>query len=1324
MNKSLCSALFAAAIPLFAAGPDYVPVFAAQKLQKLTPELKVNSFIWNKKSYDQPSLNVGNKRISVREVNKTFRADRDHDMRIYVDEEEVMNLQLWGSYDGGNYGYPFKDLPDGKKELLIDRQNQSVTWKKEYQLPDGKHAIFSYTLKPLADSRVELSWDSGIPQDKWKEFNRQHLNVSFWFGSKVYKDAGMKIDGKTYPGKSKEELLVPGRKPETVVLKGSRLELYPDDPAKSVALEMPGRTLLIQESGSEHRITKKRSYNLFVRTGAPKKQVRDKIIIDFGKGRIADQSAPPANGGIDFWKRDAMHVPLSPVRNIMPNPSFEQGLRYWTWQNGGADNKGAGKIPRYSIDSSASKFGRSSLLISPVQGGAAAMQSFPLPMEKNKSYTLSFYAKSEKPGSSLTLGFFSVTDGGKFPRDFAGKKKFRLTPEWQRFSYTATADGAGTALVLNAGGSKVWVDGIQLEQSGKASEFTAPPVEGRLFTSDPDNTIEFGSPVKASFELYGKPGTRADVTFTLTNFYREKLYTGSFKSEAGKKIVLPFDELKPGRGIYILKTEYSVPGFKPYYDYYRFTVMESLTGKHATRTLFSTLISDFFRVSRQDDVGRLYQRSGFGGTSYPISSKVFPEEYRIQTKYGIEDFLMLPPAALPFSTKEEREMRDYLGSKLKKLTAITPEEEKKIEDITFQAVSNQPQRKYWAVLTESEGSPILRAGKFDEWFKAQAAFARGAKRANPNVKLMPCGGTSGWSQLRGLREMNGYLKASQGKIKWDAIAVHPYWDLDGTKGFYDLDTETARLIDVMKQYGYGKETPILFTEGFNIPNVHVPEWSANLWNDPYCGNRPTYDTGLREFVQASLAARTFLICMKYWPQVKHFNIWESRLYFDMHLTPKALCLAVNTLGRLLDDPLHLADIRPANGVRGYAFRNKKDNSGVISLWCTIDKAEDGFERGPLLKFKIDGPMPELIDLMGNRRELNPEKDGTVLLQLTPAPIFLKGGDSAGLIKTLNQCDVIGSDSNTAVAFAPSADGKMKAVIRNLTGREQKGTLEIDGGKTAFSIPPASEKTERLPIDAPADFGKMFRWNKDFKVTLSNGSVSEKHWSMDYFYVPYVKGTPDWKKIPSIPISNVYYNRNAKPEQKAPPLSAKFQTAWNEKGFYLRVTAKDGNFIAGKEKFARPNLQNILYILDGCLEVYFDCGANGRTNVKKGYDQDDYRYDFSCGNADGKTGRGLVNRLRAVNWQFAGGLDMPTREQANREIKCHFTRTADGYIYDITFEPKYIEPIRLEPGFTAGFALFLHNQDDGKKYSALSTAAENGAACDYNPHLWPLMILAK
>ena len=152
----------------------------------------------------------------------------------------------------------------------------------------------------------------------------------------------------------------------------------------------------------------------------------------------------------------------------------------------------------------------------------------------------------------------------------------------------------------------------------------------------------------------------------------------------------------------------------------------------------------------------------------------------------------------------------------------------------------------------------------------------------------------------------------------------------------------------------------------------------------------------------------------------------------------------------------------------------------------------------------------------------------------------------------------------------------------------------------------------------------------------------------------------------------------------------------------------------------------LYAHDGCLEVYFDCGANGRSNLSKTYDNDDYRYDFSLGK-DGKSGPGMVYRLREVNWQFAGGANMPTKEQAAKGIQCDFQRTDKGYVYTIVFAQKYLAPIVLREGFVAGFALYLHDKDrqDGNVvWKGLDTATEAGSHCDYKPHVWPLMILTE
>ena len=151
------------------------------------------------------------------------------------------------------------------------------------------------------------------------------------------------------------------------------------------------------------------------------------------------------------------------------------------------------------------------------------------------------------------------------------------------------------------------------------------------------------------------------------------------------------------------------------------------------------------------------------------------------------------------------------------------------------------------------------------------------------------------------------------------------------------------------------------------------------------------------------------------------------------------------------------------------------------------------------------------------------------------------------------------------------------------------------------------------------------------------------------------------------------------------------------------------------------------MLDGCLEVYFDSGANGRLR-KGGYDLDDYRYDFCTGNPEGKSGSGLVYRLQEAYLEYAGGVGvMPSKEEAAKQIQCEFTRISPTrYAYTITFEQKHIAPIHLQKGAVAGFALFLHDKmDDGTPGNkGLSLATELGSACDYKPQAWPLMILAE
>ena len=230
--------------------------------------------------------------------------------------------------------------------------------------------------------------------------------------------------------------------------------------------------------------------------------------------------------------------------------------------------------------------------------------------------------------------------------------------------------------------------------------------------------------------------------------------------------------------------------------------------------------------------------------------------------------------------------------------------------------------------------------------------------------------------------------------------------------------------------------------------------SPHAWGDgpdySYDGGQPSYAQGLQEFLHAAKLARQYLICLKYWPQVPHYNTWQhdTRRVVDYYLTPTSFLLGINTMGHLLGEPKFIGDIRPAAGVRGYAF-DDKNSGGVAAVWCTIDDVERGFQKGPIMRVRFDGPLPELIDLMGRARPLKAGPDGTVDIQLTPAPLFLKGKDPQALAKALQGAEILGAGSNVEVSFRPALDGKIDANVKNLTGREQSGDLDIDGKAVPF-----------------------------------------------------------------------------------------------------------------------------------------------------------------------------------------------------------------------------------------------------------------------------------
>ena len=1312
--------------------PDPVPPFEASVGKRVAAEFNVSSFDAPQGIVAQPSLWFGNKHLDVVE-RLGYRANQDNSISLYIDNRKVLLIQFWGSFPGLGYGYPFQILKAQPPKLEFSAKAKAIRFTKPYALPGGQFATFTWTLKSLDPGKAELAWDCGVGEDADKS-----IVVGPWIHfTDDYRAADLAINDEVvdFP----ELATFADGKPKDLPLanKGiSKIAVAPESPLKGFALEFPSKPAC--------SLTEKRERDGIRMKCSVTASRKGSLIIDLAQSAVASKDAQPPLAGVDFWKHDAVHVPVPATRNRVFNGSFEQGLRYWKWGPGGGKFNPDGP-PVYTI-SHDGMFGGNALYVRS-HDSALPAYSMPMAVETGKTYTLSYYVKAEQADTYVTVAPTSGMRGSKLlDWQQAGSRSQRIADnevgKWVRKSCTFLSDTRCLSITVSAGRPSL-IDGIQLEEGDKATEYVAPPVEGRIESAFQDNALDFGKPFDAKFVLAGKPGSRGEVKLVFRNFNRVEVgeMTKSYQLDAsgGATIALPIEKVL-GLGIFVVKAIFKPEGIKPYVDFYRLSVLKPLENRHPSKDLFGN--NTCGHITRGEDSYKMFMRWGWGSTTgYNTTKATFDYFTKYRISYG--------PCLITYnfngfgSIRDEELVKKFqhtiwggpINSEDSKWSGIiTDADAKFIEDTVCDSVRANSWNKSWAISTESEGSLLVRRRNFSEYAKVLQAFHRGVKRAMPDAQVYPDGGTSGFSDSRGSAEMEGYLASTDGKVKWDAIAVHPYGNLDGVGGTNDLDTETTRLIALMKKHGYGPKTPIDYDECSNTTFVNIPEWGDTGSLDDYGDGLPSYDSGWKEYRQACWIARTYLMCMKYWPQLRSCNIWSGSTFMDQEFTPVSFCMVPNALGNLFPNPKFKADIRPAGGIRGYAFENGDDL--IAAIWCASDKADEGIERGPELNVHLDGLQPEFLDLMGNVCKAAIASDHTATVRLTPAPLFIRVNKREGdqLVAALSKAEVSGVGNSLQVSFLPKLGGVIEAKLVNLTANPVRGGLVIKGQAMPFEVAPLATLAKSLPFKLDLAPAKLERWKQSVGVDFASGKHDSVKWDMSCFSVPHtakpLPANPDdkaWDAIPALVMDNWLANDPLFTTAfgQAGDLAAKFQLAWDKDNLYLRVSCVDDKFVPLPASKWNPKT---LYGNDGCVEVYLDTIANGRTNATKGFDQYDYRYDFAPGTAKAESGPGSVYREREVFCQLAGGMSMPTKEQAASGIKCEYRRLGNSYSYVMVLPQMYIEPLHLEKGWRAGFGLFIHDKDAGGKNSpdspekGVSLATRKGTHCNFRPDLWPIIIL--
>lgn len=1069
-----------------------------------------------------------------------------------------------------------------------------------------------------------------------------------------------------------------------------------------------------------------------------------KFKLDLRRGTVVESGKTYA--GQDWQKLEALTVyDRDASGNLLMNPSFEQGSDNACWITypgfAGTPEKWEKGAP--VIDGGVAKFGKHSLRLSSWSKDrrgdwrgiyeAGDVSIFPVPVEPG-DYVFSCYVKGNRKGQDISVWAAKtcmpedVKRGGDRWIALA-KTRTEVGGEWRRIVLPVKVP-FDMPLVFSmnvtspTGDGEVWIDGMQLERGSVATAYVNRPVESALLTSAEDHFVETGRPLQARLKVSAEAPGKGKLS--VMDFFGNVIYRKEFTFQDGSEIGLP--DLKTDRGVFVVRTDYELENGRKTYDFHRFSVMDFMNNTHRLKNLFCV---DYNYLSSQADFPAILQRCrqlGMGGKSW--FHQEFKETADMYRKFGMDishtamctrgktnrsHFWIYPNAAMNRAhDRVEPLIKDFRDENPDgKLT----EDYLKRFDAAVQArVKAFPWVKRWSMGGEDDAAAPAFAGlsasdeEFSKYVTLQIAFYNAVKKANPEAQVVggqiPCNA----SPQSGIHSLERFLKAVDGRVKFDLLAIHIYRESPENP---DLDSDLDSILKIMDQYGYeGKQ--LFLPEGGYYNLYSVPQWGLykSQWNgiNNWMYGPLSYDMGWTEKISAAHDARTWLAALKYGDRVSFVTLAlvSSRTFgMDISLTPFAMQKAVNTLAHLLGDSRFRQDIRFAPYVRCYLFEDAQKRP-VAAVWSHDPRMDSGAIPAMIASADFGKEQPEILDFMECARRPAIGADGRLRFAVGPFPMFFRGrpGTLAEMAKAFTGAvPVSGSDQlPVEMSMRPTAPDRFHIELSNLLSREFRGEMTVNGKVEQVAVAPNEKKNigQALPEVLRAD-----RMTKE-KVTVTIDRKLSDTLEFEGIVCRKITGAPDWNRIPEVPFVN-----RVKPVPEA-DFSGSYQLAWDENNLYIRVNVRDDRFFheeyaAGEKRWNNDSLQ-----------IFFDTLLNARLKKTRGFDGDDYDYAVFP-DAAGTSAR--VWRNLQPDIQLTLGTTAPRNKAFEPEIPAKFTRTAGGYVYEAVFPAKYLLPIRLKKGSAFGFSLFVNDRDDaGGNVKSCLTLTPDGTGSYNNPHLWPVMLL--
>lgn len=1006
---------------------------------------------------------------------------------------------------------------------------------------------------------------------------------------------------------------------------------------------------------------------------------------------------------------------------LLEGTSFETGLLkgFGVRHEGFCGERQNYTIP-WKIDNTTAARGACSLELVFTNRGCYSVDSRVYTLEPGKKYTLSLYAKTDKPGNSLSYGL--AADWGRNPVGVAGN--CRLTDKWQRYSCTGKlhTGGRGQAYknrfffyiaYYESPLATIWIDAVQLEEGDLTEYSPGKPAEINISCPTTPSVFRTEEPLPSpTLHFFNKdPGRQYEVELELKNIYTGKTLEKSRKpiakdKTAGQKSI-PLPSLS--RGSYMLeaglfegsnkvdRSQFIFAVITPYQKDRQVPVAKAFLGIHGNPgqnrwNRYGNLTRDFFfrqippDVSYQlmKDLGIHWQRINAvnpNETCREEKGEIYSEHIedlaRLAKKYEIE---IMPTFGYGDAAKD-----DWLGPKWMRSDKKSERSGQPLFDLasfsTYVAkvLKAAPSIKNWETFNE----PNARFFTPEEFFELNKTVYETIKSLDPQATVV---GVSATGDLGG--DPHGWMK------KQIELGTADYLDIISIHGYRINALDARKIMAMVKPTGkpvWNTEfcigSSLLYDDLTTMEVARQPKYSPEAQAIEYVRN---FMGGFCEGIQ-----RCFV--HEWDDHVGHIWWGEGKGWFEYDYSPRLVVPAVDAFNELVDgaEPRGMIDL----GGNNACYLVKKEGQYVVFLQA---------EKEQEVEIALKPEAVTVLDLMGNPVEKGPAGDANGFkIKAGRKPLYLViNGEikeeeiRTALIKTGLQTEFF-TAAGPRLGLKDDKPALVARVINEgaITGLSGKAVLE----KSPSGLTAENSEVSFTALEIRADTNiffplKQFQPAEKNSVSVSVTCREKKQTMRRTIKILRAKkagkitidgAADDWDLTGTAAVTDSEDQNNiiiqGTPWEGHHDCSAMVHACWDETNLYVLAKVRDEKVMMD-EAIKKKNIDNKNWLYESdCLELFFDADLMKDFNMAR-KNSDDFQFLFAPSLKEGPAEPQTL---------LTGGQDMSVmihKLSSGGAVQAVSFLTNDGYLLEIKIPWQVFGEAGLDKRKMIGFNFAVDDDD--------------------------------